>query len=252
MFTGLGHVRFDRMDSSSPSRPKNRVGRVVGIDVSATRGLDVVLLEEGGHVQCAKADVSVGEVQRLLMEWNPEAVAIDSPPGPAGAPGATSRACERLLRGYGVNIFLTPSDGEAFLGRFYEWIRVGAEVFSAAERAGYPRQQSQTAVRRRALEVFPHASEVFLRGSLPPRGTTRRVRSKRAWRVETLKKADVDVDLLCVNRVGQPTLDSIDAALAALTARKALEGDFCVVGDPGEWIVLPVGTCSRLHRPTTA
>jgi hypothetical protein len=232
-------------------RTKNRAGPVVGIDVSATRGLDVVLLDERGHVKCAKAGVSVDEVQRLLTHWNPEVVAIDSPPGPARAPGATSRACERLLRGHGVNIFFTPCDGEAFSGRFYEWIRVGAEVFSAAERAGYPRQENQITVRRRALEVFPHASDVFLRGSLPPSGATRRVQSKRAWRVETLKRADIDVGRLYVNRVGRPTLDLIDAALAALTARKALEGEFCVVGDSGEWLVLPVRTCSRLHRPMT-
>lgn len=230
---------------------KSRVGPVVGIDVSATRGLDVVLFDESGQVKCARDGVSVGDVQRLLTSWNPEAVAIDSPPGPAGEPKATSRACERSLRGYGVNIFFTPCEGDAYLARFYEWVRVGAQVFGAAERAGYPRQENPKTVRRRALEVFPHASDVFLRGSLPPKGVTRRVGSKRAWRVDTLQRAGVDVGLLCANRLRRPTLDSIDAALAALTVRKALEGEFCVVGDPGEWIVLPVRRCSELHRPTT-
>ncbi len=221
---------------------------VVGVDVSVRRDLDVVVLTGGSRIAEARATVRPAELSALLERWRPAAVAIDSPPGPGRVPGARSRACERELRALGVNIFLTPSDAERFAGAFYDWIRVGEETFKAAADAGYSRQVEARVVRGHALEVFPHASDVFLRGCLPPMGTTRRVRSKRSWRLVTLRAVGVGPEGLCVNRVGQPTLDSIDAALAAVTAREALAGNFSSLGDTGEWIVVPSLECSRLRR----
>jgi hypothetical protein len=66
-----------------------------------------------------------------------------------------------------------------------------------------------------------------------------------------LHAAGVNTDSLHVNRTGQPTLDAIDAALAALTADYALRGDFSVVGDAGEWIVVPGPLRERFSRCTT-
>jgi predicted nuclease with RNAse H fold len=175
-------------------------------------------------------------------------VAIDSPPGRGRQPGATSRRCERELRNLGVNIFLTPSDPDRYAGAFYNWIRIGEDVFRAAATVGYPRQDDPTVVRSRSLEVFPHASDVFLRGCLPPSGTMKHLNTKRAWRFETLRAAGVDTGGLCRNRAGRTTADSIDAALAALTAHLAIRGDFHVVGDAGEWIVLPGAAGRRFTR----
>ena len=179
------------------------------------------------------------------------AVAIDSPPGPGRDPASSSRRCERALRELGVNIFLTPSDPEQYSGPFYDWVRVGAQTYRVARDAGYPLQDEATLVRHRAFEVFPHASDVFLRGCVPPAGTTRRARSKRAWRLATLHAAGVNTDRLHLNRTGQPTMDAIDAALAAVTADYALRGDFSVVGDAGEWIVVPGPRRERFSRGTT-
>ena len=165
-------------------------------------------------------------------------MAIDSPPGPGCRPGRSFRACERELRALGVNVFLTPSDDERFSGSFYEWVRVGAQAFEAAAELGYPRQTDAAVVRDCAIEVFPHASDVFLCGCLPAPGTTRRVKTKRSWRLATLRAAGV-TGTLCVNRLGRPTLDSVDAALAAVTALSALVGSFAALGDPGEWVVVP-------------
>jgi hypothetical protein len=68
-----------------------------------------------------------------------------------------------------------------------------------------------------------------------------------------LQAAGVQAHRLCVNRIGEPTLDSIDAALAAVTARRALDGTFSVVGRVGEWIVVPGTIRSAFVRqpPTT-
>jgi hypothetical protein len=67
----------------------------------------------------------------------------------------------------------------------------------------------------------------------------------------TLHAAGVKTHGLCANRAGQPTLDSIDAALAAETARRALDGAFSVVGSSGEWIVVPGTIGSAFVRQST-
>jgi predicted nuclease with RNAse H fold len=223
---------------------------VLGVDVSVRRGLDVVVLDGALRVVDAQCALGPDGLRALLEQWQPITVAIDSPPGHGREPGASSRRCERELRDLGVNIFLTPSDPALYARPFYDWIRVGERAFSAAGGAGYPLQDEPTVVRNRSLEVFPHASDVFLRGCVPPAGTTSRVRRKRAWRLATLHAAGVDTEGLCLNRGGQPTLDSIDAALAAVTAHHASRGDFSVVGDAGEWIVVPGRERQRFTRCT--
>lgn len=221
---------------------------VVGVDVSVRRGLDVVVLDGGSGVAAAQSRLEPDGLHALLKEWQPAAVAIDSPPGRGCVPGATSRRCQRELRDLGIHIFLTPSDCDRYAGPFYDWIRVGGRAYEAAREAGYSLQDSPTIVRNRSLEVFPHASDVFLRGGLPPPGTTRRARKKRAWRLSTLRAAGIDTDRLCLNRAGEPTLDSIDAALAAVTAQRAVRGDFITVGEAGEWIVVPGSERKRFSR----
>ena len=220
----------------------------MGVDVSVRRGLDVVVLDEGQRIVDARQALDAAGLHTLLGQWQPAAIAIDSPPGPGRVPETSSRACERQLRALGVNIFLTPSDPASFAKPFYDWIRVGEQAFAAAAEAGYGAHDVAAVVQGRALEVFPHATDVFLRGWLPPPGTTRSLRRKRAWRLSTLQEAGIPIDALCVNRAGQPTMDSIDAALAAVTAHYAVNGNFSVFGDRGEWIVVPGTAASRFHR----
>lgn len=226
---------------------------VVGVDVSVGRGLDVVVMDRARRVVDARQAFAPRDLRMLLEGTRPECVAIDSPPGRGRLePGSSSRACERELRAVGVNIFLTPSDPAAYAGSFYDWIRVGERVYTEVARAGYPLQQQRHEVRGRALEVFPHAADVFLRGCLPPAGTTARTTSKRAWRLATLRSAGVHPEGLCTNRRGSPTLDSIDAALAALTGLHALDGSYRAVGNPGELIVVPARELRRLRRCSRA
>ena len=239
------------MPSRTDVDPTTRV--VVGVDVSVRRGLDVVVLDAAARVVDARSRLDARDLGDLLARWRPASVAIDSPPGPGREPGATSRLCERELRALGVNIFLTPSDPERFAGPFYDWVRVGSRAFDVAAAVGYPLQGDSGVVRGCAFEVFPHASDVFLRGCLPPVHTTRRVGTKRAWRLATLEAAGVNTSDLCVNRVGAQTLDSIDAALAAVTALRAVDGVFSVFGSAGEWIVVPETPPAALvrHSSTT-
>ncbi len=199
--------------------------RAMGVDVSVARGLDVVVLDESGRLVLSRARQTLPELETALREVRPDVVAIDSPPGWASA--GRSRPLERELARLGISMYATPQDPGDH--PFYRWMRVGFEAFAAAGRCGYPLYRGDTAVHGRAVEVFPHASAVTLRGRLPGRGVR-----KLAWRREALREAGVELDPL-------HTVDQVDAALAALTGLRCLQRRSCVVGVRGESVLaLPV------------
>ena len=211
---------------AEPQPLPRRSGRVVlGVDVSASHGLDVVLL--GTDLRPTRiANVQVDALERFIADNAPEVVAIDSPP--AWAKAGRSRAAERHLARLGVSAYAVPSNG--LQTPFHAWMRVGFEAFLAAERAGYPRYVSGPVIGT-ALEVFPFVSAVAFAGYRPKLGSPR---ARAEWRRAVLGQAGVDVSVL-------RTTDQVDAALAALTALRTLEGDRVAVGDPDEGvIVLPV------------
>jgi hypothetical protein len=128
---------------------------------------------------------------------------------------------------------------------FFEWMTVGFGVYEAVAGA-FPRYRGPGPVHGTAIEVFPHATAVVLAGCLPPRGV-----GKREWRRAVLFEHRVDASAL-------PSLDQVDAALAALTGLFALERRFSAPGDPREGqIVLPSATLPaypyrRGERPPAA
>ena len=216
--------------------------RAMGIDVSVARGLDVVVLDETGRLVLACARQTLSQLEAALLEVRPDIVAIDSPPGWAGS--GRSRPLERQLARLGISMYATPQDPGDH--KFYRWMSVGFDVFAAACRSGYPLYRGDSEVRGRAVEVFPHASAVMLRGCLPGRGVP-----KATWRRQALADARVEHDAL-------RTVDQLDAALAALTGIRCLQGRFCVVGVEGEGVLaLPVPTLparrfERDRRPTSS
>jgi predicted nuclease with RNAse H fold len=203
-----------------------------GIDVGEQRkGLDVVILDTSRRRIASSPSISLDRVRDLLQETSPDIVAIDSPPGWARA--GRSREAEREIRRWGITCYATPTAERGAEHPFYGWMRQGFECFRAARDLGYPRYHDGSATHT-AIEVFPHASAAVLRGSLPPTGTARRPRLKRAWRSSVLEEHGVDTSEL-------RSLDQVDAALAALTGILALDGVLLAVGDPQEGvIVLPV------------
>jgi predicted nuclease with RNAse H fold len=206
----------------------------VGIDVAENRGLDVVVVDAGRHLVGAHLPrVSPDELRTRLEALKPDlaVVAIDSPPG-IGSSGR-SRPCELSLRARGLNIFSTPSDPARFARPFYNWMRVGQEAFQAAHAAGFELFAPGRGVRGSAVEVYPHASDVALRGRRPPPGVTRSVSRKRSWRSDTLRLAGLEgTDRL-------RSIDAVDAALAALTGLFAVEGSFEAVGVDPFFIIVP-------------
>jgi predicted nuclease with RNAse H fold len=202
--------------------------RSLGVDVGVRKGLDAVLLDEAPAVLETHRAVSVGELGSLIEASGPDVVAIDSPPG--WALRGKSRQTEREIRRFGIQSYGTPTEDRGLQHPFYEWMRVGFEVFRVAADLGFERHGAGR-IDGTAIEVFPHATAVVLAGCLPPDGV-----GKRAWRASILAAHRVPVRAL-------RSADQLDAALAALTGLLALRGRYSALGDPTEGvIVLPART----------
>jgi predicted RNase H-like nuclease len=202
--------------------------RALGIDVGIGKGLDLVLLDGRRAVERALPRVPLRKLTGLIRELEPDAIAIDAPPGWAIRGG--SRMTERLLAEFNIQTFRTPSATTGRGHRFYGWMRVGFRVFRAASRAGFPRYAAGDP-RGTAMEVFPHATATVLAGCLRPKAVP-----KKPWRQGVLRANGVPVDRLT-------SADLVDAGLCALTGILALQGKHFAPGDPREGvIVLPVVT----------
>jgi hypothetical protein len=225
--------------------------RVVGVDVSLGRGLDVALVE-GSSVKETWSRLGPDGLGALLRDLAPDAVAIDAPPRPGldllrdaaeaarlpvpPRPGThlSRRVAEYELSRRGIGSHQTPRD----TGRIFSWMTAGFDTFAAAEAAGYPVFLGDAAPGGRALEVFPYASYVALAGCLSP-GRRWRV----AWRRSVLVEAGVE---------GIPedaSIDVLDAICAALTGERWARGAGSWVGDGREGvIVLPVPDLAAQYR----
>jgi predicted nuclease with RNAse H fold len=204
---------------------------VLGIDVGVRKGLDLVLLDDHGRLTGRPQRIRLDGLRAAIEASRPDVICIDSPPAfGKGQPRATEVAIRRL----GINLYATPWETAKQANRFYDWMRAGQEVFRIAEMAGYPLFDGLHRLHR-ALEIFPYGAAVVLSGTLRPRGL-----HKDVWRRRTLAAQGVETGNL-------RSPDQVDAALAAVTGVRVLEGCFCYLGDPVEGaIVLP---CSRESLP---
>lgn len=200
------------------------MGASLGVDVAEERkGLDLVVLDDRRRVVARRRRATVADVAALVGEHRPDVVCIDSPP--AWAANGRSRAAERELRRLGITAYAVPTDPGPH--PFYRWMRVGFSVFAAVADA-YPRYRAGP-VRGTAIEAFPEAAAVLLAGHLRSADEP-----KARFRRRVLDGQGIDTSVL-------PSLDAVDATLAALTGLLALEGELSAVGDPDEGVVvLPV------------
>jgi predicted nuclease with RNAse H fold len=198
----------------------------MGIDVSIARGHDIVVLDDSLRVIFGPATLRLVDLPDLIRRTEPDVIAIDSPP--AWGLSGKSRPIERQLQALGISIFPTPA--AEFARDLHRWMETGFDVFKVAGDLGYPLHTGGASFARSAIEVFPHASAVVLRGSLAPVGV-----AKNVWRRSVLEAAGVACSEM-------RTSDHLDAALAALTGLRFLRGDFSIVGTPGGAVlVLPIG-----------
>jgi predicted nuclease with RNAse H fold len=217
--------------------------RSLGIDVGLHHH-DAVLLDYGTvpHAPVRFSDPSI--LGDLVGSWRPEVVAIDAPP--SFAPSGGSRLAERELHRRGIRVFPCPSAERAEGNSFFDWMRTGFELFAVAAKAGFELSVDASAVRGKAVEVYPHGTAVALRGARPAAGLLRTSRRKRAWRSQVLADNGLSVDAAW-------TVHQVDAALAALTGIRALDGDASGVGRPDEGvIVVPVVSLLDSYPPEKA
>lgn len=204
--------------------------RALGIDVGVRKGLDLVLLDEDRALRETRRHVELGDLGGWIERSKADVVAIDSPP--TWALGGRSRQSERDIQRFGIQSYRTPIKDRGSRHSFYEWMRVGFKAFDIAGAKGCPRYRAGP-VRGTAIEVFPHATAVALKGNLPPPGTRAPAR-KRRWRQAVLRAEGVDT-------AGLGSVDQVDAVLAALTGLYALEGRFWAAGDPEEGVIVLPG-----------
>jgi hypothetical protein len=227
------------------------VARILGVDVSLGRGLDVVLLEDA-MVKETWTRMGPSALTELLWTHRPDAVAIDAPPSaglgllrdeaererlpvpPPAGKHVARRVAEYELSRRGIGSHQTHYEET----RLFSWMTAGFETFAAARKGGYGAYLGRGRARRTALEVFPYASYVALSGCLSPGR-----RWRLAWRRAVLAEAGL---------AGLPdiaAIDLLDAACAALTGARFLDGAGSFVGDPREGvIVLPVSRLAEHYR----
>ncbi|HYL08391.1 MAG TPA: DUF429 domain-containing protein [Candidatus Udaeobacter sp.] len=205
----------------------------MGVDVSLARGLDVVVLGPDGAVAFGPSKVALDELGSVIRATRPAVVAIDGPP--AWARSGRSRAIERQLLRLGISIYSTPAEAA---GRpFYAWMEIAIKVFGSASAEGYPTYSGLRIDGPQSIEVFPHASAVSIIGCLPPAGV----------RKVEFRRMALEREGACVRMLR--TADQVDAALAALTGLRFLQGSSCDVGVPGDAVlVLPVRALPDRYR----
>jgi predicted nuclease with RNAse H fold len=189
----------------------------LGVDVGL-HFVDVVVLD-GATVEHRR--VAADGFAAVLEEARPAIVGIDSPAGWAARGGA--RASETALIAAGIRCFRTPT-ADRVSSSFYDWVRTGHAVFATCVAHGFAVGRALPLASPCAIEVFPHATALAL---LDAPYATKRPVDKLTARRSALARAGIAVP-------ERWSIDAVDAALAAYTARAARAGDVRAYGDEEE------------------
>jgi alkylated DNA nucleotide flippase Atl1/predicted nuclease with RNAse H fold len=208
----------------------------VGIDVSATRGFDVAIVDDDRHVVLlAKArDLeAAGVIARGLPSGS--VIAVDAPPAPSQGlvgGGKRYRVAEEDLHRIGVSLYpVPPADGDA-----PSWMREGFALFEVLAKAGFPTFFEGTARGGVSFECYPHLTYRTLSGTV--RGTL----SKIEWSRGALRRRVAGVPK-------DATQDQLDAIAAAMTAWFFAHDRFVAYGDPREGVIVGPASDDRDEAP---
>ena len=198
---------------------------VVGIDVGGPRkGFHAVALSDGQYF--AKHSHSVASaIASWCQQLGAQAVGIEAPCRWSST--GRARSAERALASEGIFSFATPSCKQAQCRPFYRWMLNGAEMFRLIE-LNYPLFDGSTALSSSVcFETFPQAVACALAGEIVS------AKRKSVVRRDLLHQVGIDTEALT-------NIDTIDAALCALTAHYFLLGNIKTYGDATEgFIVVP-------------
>ncbi len=221
----------------------------VGVDVSATRGFDLAVLDDERRLSSLWHAASLADIRAGLDDLDaPFVVAIDAPwrlsafplrdplvraklavPPPEGRYNRY-RVCDYELARRGIPLYLLPEPG----GPTPSWMQAGFDLFATLERVyGLRTPEGPNDTTASLLEVYPFASFVCLLGGRPPRKTTGQGAAARSAALETTGITGLPDRSL--------SHDALDAVAAAYTGWAWRHGAGGAVGLPDEGlIVLPI------------
>jgi alkylated DNA nucleotide flippase Atl1/predicted nuclease with RNAse H fold len=196
-----------------------------GIDVSATRGFDVAVLDDDRRVALLAKARDLDAAGLIIRGLPPETVvAVDAPPAPsrgfAGA-GKGYRVAEQELHRVGVSLYPVPSSTEASPA----WMRAGFALYEVLEKAGFPPFLEGAARRGVSIEVYPHLTYRVLTGDA--RGRV----PKLEWSRAALRRKVAGL-------TRDATQDALDAIAAAYTAWTFANDRWVGYGDPREGVIV--------------
>jgi predicted nuclease with RNAse H fold len=200
---------------------------VIGIDVGGPRkGFHAVALKDGRYLaKHAHADAST--IASWCKRMGAQVVGIDAPC--RWSTTGRSRSTERALAAEGIYSFATPTQEAAQSKPFYRWMLNGAELYRLIE-PRYPLFNGRnTAPGPVCFETFPQAVACALAGKIVS------AKQKATVRRGLLSKAGMDTSELT-------NIDTVDAALCALTAHCFLMGNIKTYGEDTEGYIVVPGT----------
>jgi methylated-DNA-protein-cysteine methyltransferase-like protein len=206
----------------------------VGIDVSATRGLDVCVLDEKRNVSLLLKARDIDSLESVLRGFPKDTTfAIDAPCSISQGlvPGKEHRVAEHELRKLGINLYFTPRAEETAPS----WMQTGFALYRLLDSMGFPVFRGGEAGSGLSIEVYPHLTYVSLMGT--KRGGTSKLEWSRAALRRQVHGLPVSADQ-----------DALDAACAALTAWTFVNGNWVAYGDPVEGVIIAPPPKTELGR----
>ncbi|MGH2725764.1 MAG: DUF429 domain-containing protein [Actinomycetota bacterium] len=196
-----------------------------GIDVSATRGFDVAVLDDDRRVVLLAKTRDLDAAGVIVKGLPPETViGVDAPPSPArGLAGAGKgyRVAEHELHRLGVSLYSVPPDADIAPS----WMRAGFALYDVLSKAGFPPFFAGPTRRGVSIEVYPHLTYRVLSGDARGRA------SKLEWSRAALRRKVAGL-------TKDATQDALDAIAAAYTAWTFGNDRWVGYGDPREGVIV--------------
>ncbi len=209
---------------------------VIGIDVGGPKkGFHGVAFREGSYLEkfyTPKAKL----MAKWCLEKGARAVGIDAPC--RWSQNGRARAAERALMQERIWCFSTPTRAiaKSHSKRNFHWMLAGAELYSLLVKSRYRLFDGHNTVSGPVcFETFPQAVACALAGKIVS------AKRKGIVRRKLLSVAGIDTTPLT-------NIDTVDAALCALTAHCVVAGEYKTYGDTREGlIVVPAPENSGFH-----
>ena len=209
----------------------------VGIDVSASRGLDLCVLDAKRHVSLLLKARDLETLEPILRQFpKTTTFAVDAPSTPSKGlvTGKEHRVAEHELRKLNISLYFTPRSEDTAPS----WMRAGFALYQLLDSMGFPVFGGGEAGSGLTIEVYPHLSYVSLTGD--KRGTASKVEWSRAALRRSIHGLPPGSDQ-----------DALDAACAALTAWTFVNGRWVAYGDPVEGLIIAPHPKTELGRVAT-